>query len=324
MKKVLLLLFCCILCFSAGCGVKQNPNAIPSEKPTPTPPQMTGTVYSFFSPPTEFGIATSNHEYYGFATDENTELVWEDTRALDSANERQSDEWSVFSCDMEVTVTYGEEVEPTNPFPNEEIICWYRAEKVVVTKVLDSYFEAPAKPVIYLYPTEPTDVSVALELDGRFTCTYPEYGNGWKVTANPDGTLTDAAGTEYNYLYWEGITAGKYDFSEGFCIAGEDTAAFLEDALSQLGLTRREANEFIVYWLPMMQENAYNIISFQREAYTDRARLSISPSPDTLIRVFMAWYPSDAPVDIPAQTLNTPERNGFCAVEWGGAQTEAP
>ena len=62
-------------------------------------------------------------------------------------------------------------------------------------------------------------------------------------------------------------------------MAGEDTAAFLEDALSQLGLTRQEANEFIVYWLPQMEENPYNLIAFQREAYTEAAKLTLEPAP---------------------------------------------
>ncbi len=50
------------------------------------------------------------------------------------------------------------------------------------------------KPVIYLYPTEETEVSVKLNLDGDLTCTYPAYNNGWSVTATPDGTLTDTNG----------------------------------------------------------------------------------------------------------------------------------
>ncbi len=33
----------------------------------------------------------------------------------------------------------------------------------------------------------------------------------------------------------------------------------------------KEHNEFIVYWLPRMQDNAYNLISFQSEACTDAA-----------------------------------------------------
>jgi hypothetical protein len=132
--------------------------------------------------------------------------------------------------------------------------------------------------------------------------------------------LTDADGQTYNYLYWEGVADMAYDFSQGFCVAGSDTAAFLEDALAQLGLTRREANEFIVYWLPQMEGNPYNLIAFQTDAYTDHAGLTISPEPDTLIRVFMAWKGLEAPVDIPAQTLTAVDRNGFTVVEWGGTK----
>ena len=113
-----------------------------------------------------------------------------------------------------------------------------------------------AKPVIYLYPEKQTAVTVKLNYAGELTCTYPAYNDGWKVSASPDGTLTDADGQTYNYLYWEGVNSVAYDFSEGFCVAGSDTAAFLENALNQLGLTRKEANEFIVYWLPLMKENS--------------------------------------------------------------------
>ena len=98
----------------------------------------------------------------------------------------------------------------------------------------------------------------------------------------------------------------EYDFSQGACVAGEDTAAFLEDALSQLGLTRREANEFIVYWLPQMEENPYNLIAFQSDAYTEAAQLAITPTPDTVLRVFMAWKPLEEPVELPPQELACP------------------
>ncbi len=176
------------------------------------------------------------------------------------------------------------------------------------------------KPVICLYPEVETDVSVKLALKGDLTCTYPAYENGWQVTASPNGTLTDGDGKIYNYLYWEGEMNTKWDMSRGFCIKGGDTAAFLEEALASLGLTRREANEFIVYWLPLMQENEYNIISFQTDVYEDAARLEISPAPDTLIRVFMAYKPSENYIEMEAQELTAPERTGFTAVEWGGTE----
>lgn len=177
-----------------------------------------------------------------------------------------------------------------------------------------------AKPVIYLYPEAETEVTVKLDYDGTLTCTYPAYEDQWQVTAYPDGTLVDAAGQTYNYLYWEGVTATEYDFSEGFCVAGADTAAFLEEALAQLGLTRREANEFIVYWLPLMEDNPYNLISFQQEAHENSAVLTVTPEPDTVLRVFMAWKPLNAAAEITPQTLTAPERTGFTVVEWGGTE----
>ena len=179
---------------------------------------------------------------------------------------------------------------------------------------------APEKPVIYLYPEVETDITVTLDYDGVLTAAYPAYEDGWRVTASPDGTLRDGSGREYYCLFWEGEGGEEYDFSRGFCVAGADTAAFLESALRQLGLTDKEANEFLIYWLPRMEGNAWNLIAFQTAAYTDAARLTIDPAPDTLLRVFMAWKPLERAVDIQPQTLTAPQRRGFTAVEWGGAE----
>ena len=179
------------------------------------------------------------------------------------------------------------------------------------------------KPVIYLYPESETDVSVQLDLDGSFLTTKPAYEDGWQVTASPDGTLTTQDSKTYPYLFWEGKLNTTYDFSAGFCVKGSDTEDFLKSSLAEMGLNQRETDDFIRFWEPMMKRNPYNVISFQTTAYTDAAQLSISPQPDTTIRVFMAWYGSDEAVDIPAQTLPTAERTGFTAVEWGGALAPA-
>ena len=222
-----------------------------------------------------------------------------------------SDEWCVgdqIACDYE-NVYYDEK--------NDRV-------EVDMLSVEASAWEpdpnAVYKPVIYLYPEEKMEVSVNLILNGKLTCTYPAYNDGWTVTASLNGMLTDAKGQTYNYLYWEGETYAQYDLSKGFCVKGEDTAAFLEAALDKLGLTRREANEFIVYWLPLMEQNPDNIISFQTDIYTDAVQLKINPDPDTLIRVFMAWQAADGFVELPEQELTAPERTGFTVVEWGGTE----
>ena len=59
--------------------------------------------------------------------------------------------------------------------------------------------ECSAKPVIYLYPEQETTVSVSLDYAGTLTATYPAYEDGWRVTAEPDGTLYDENGNEYSY-----------------------------------------------------------------------------------------------------------------------------
>lgn len=178
------------------------------------------------------------------------------------------------------------------------------------------------KPVIYLYPEEKTDIEVKLDIDGELTCTYPLYKDSWNITAMPDGTLYDENGLEYKYLFWEAKTNKKWKFDEGFCIKGSETLEFFEEILPKLGLNRDEANDFITYWLPQMQNNKYNIISFQTSDYTDNFKLITSPAADTTIRVFMTWKSSDDKINIKEQKITTPERNGFTVVEWGGSHIE--
>ena len=159
-------------------------------------------------------------------------------------------------------------------------------------------------------------------LTSELSTTYPRYNNGWDVTAYPDGSLVNKAdGSHHKYLFWESVNTGtEFDFSKGFCVAGSDTESFLKEKLTYMGLTEEEMNEFIVYWLPKMEHNAYNLITFQGDAYTDCAKLKITPAPDSLLRIFMVYVPLETPVDIQPQKLETFERTGFAAVEWGGSE----
>lgn len=183
-----------------------------------------------------------------------------------------------------------------------------------------------AKPIIYLYPEEKTPVSVKLDLKGELTHSYPKYQDGWKVLANPDGTLLDAEQKEYYALYWEGNNSQSFDVKDGFVVPSDETAAFLEESLAILGLNRREANEFIVFWLPVLERNPYNLIHFASDQYEEMAELTIEPKPETVIRVMMVYRPLSEPIDIPLQDLNKlrKDRKGFTVVEWGGSLYKSP
>ncbi|MBR1431340.1 dockerin type I domain-containing protein [Ruminococcus sp.] len=190
-------------------------------------------------------------------------------------------------------------------------------------KMVIRFDEVAKKPVIYLYPEKEKDVHVELELtESELNTTYPKYDNGWDVTAYPDGTLlNNADGSHHRYLFWDAVNCRtRFDFSKGFCVAGSDTESFLKEKLTYMGLNEQEMNEFIVFWLPLMEHNAYNLISFQGDVYTNSAKLNITPEPDCLLRVFMAYVPLKEAVDIEPQQLNTFERKGFTVVEWGGAE----
>ena len=178
------------------------------------------------------------------------------------------------------------------------------------------------KPVIYLYPTQKQKVDVKLNYEGTLTHSYPKYSeSGWQVTADPNGNLWDENNKEYYALFWEGIPTQQIVPKDGFVVPGKETAAFLEDKLAYLGLNRREANEFIMYWLPRMEGNPYNFIHFADKEYEAQAKLDISPKPETIIRVMMLTKHVTEFVNMPIQDLTTLKktRKGFTVVEWGGS-----
>ena len=181
-----------------------------------------------------------------------------------------------------------------------------------------------AKPVIYLYPEQETKVNVQLTFNGTLTSTYPTLPpEGWTVTAQPDGTLTDEEGRSYRYLFWEGVADVDWKQDSGFLVKAEDAREFLEQSLTQLGLNELEQNDFITYWLPKLEKNGESFVTFAAEQYTDNAILTVTPQPDSVLRVQMLISKVDdsnraAFQKLPEQELPRFEREGFVLVEWGG------
>lgn len=181
-----------------------------------------------------------------------------------------------------------------------------------------------AKPVIYLYPEQETKVNVQLDFNGTLTSTYPTLPpEGWSVTAQPDGTLTDEEGRSYRYLFWEGVADVDWKQDSGFLVKAEDAREFLEQSLTQLGLNELEQNDFITYWLPKLEKNGESFVTFAAKQYTDNAVLTVTPQPDSVLRVQMLISKVDdsnraAFQKLLEQELPRFEREGFVLVEWGG------
>ena len=181
------------------------------------------------------------------------------------------------------------------------------------------------KPIIYLYPENEIQINVKLGYPELATCVYPEYDlkSGWNVLAKPNGDLIDFNTNRNLYaLYYESKNKKEYNVTdEGFVVKREDTVKFLEEKLAILGLNDREAEEFIIYWLPKLQENEYNYIRFaSMDEINENMPLEFSQQPDTLIRILMTYKGLNAPIQVKEQNLEKIERKGFIAVEWGGSE----
>ena len=297
MKKIVTLLLVLTLCIGLCACRASNPDK-PTSPSNPTEPsnelqQLSGTIIEVHEQYVIVEMSTKLED--GTYTQESIKVMTQNTKEY---------------CKYDfVTVQYEERTEPSQEgeLPSVQAI------------TIDVDNMVCYKPIIYFYPEAETECVVELSLNGRLTCTYPSYDTKWEFVEKPDGTLVFTDAKEYYALYWEGTCNAQWDMSKGFCVKGKDTAAFLEWALKEQGLTAREANEFIIYWLPLMQENEYNIISFQTDVYTQAAALKVSPAPDSMLRVFMTYYASDEYVEIPAQEFEQFERQGFTVVEWGGS-----
>lgn len=194
--------------------------------------------------------------------------------------------------------------------------CSDKSKGIDVTQTID-------KPIIYLYPTEETNVTVKLLKSKNLTCSYPKYQDCWNVLAKPNGDLTDLSTNRNLYsLYYESKNEENFKIEdEGFVVKGENSAEFLEEKLAILGLTEREAEEFIVYWLPKLETNKYNYIRFATsDEINQNMPLEISPKPDSTIRVLMIFKGLENPINVEEQKLTTPNRTEFVAVEWGGTE----
>ncbi len=186
-------------------------------------------------------------------------------------------------------------------------------------EVKNSYCGGIAKPVLYLYPEKTTNVVISFEHPEYLETTYPKFHDKWEVKASKNGDLRDKDGNYYYALYWDEQKVHEVDFSTGYYVEKENAISFLEKKLSYIGLSPRERNEFIMYWLPVLEKNEKSIVYFElteeRESYQ---KLLIQPKPDSLLRLVIHIKKVPHKVNLPKQNLTKFQRKGFVAVEWGG------
>jgi hypothetical protein len=198
---------------------------------------------------------------------------------------------------------------------------WGLYHMIFRTDLVDS--KCFAEPLIYLYPPKKTNVTVNLSKNINLTESEPAYNSGWNVTAYPDGKLYDQAKQRsYPYLYWEGSASEPKSPIYRDIIATKDLHAYFETKLNKLGLNTKERGDFEKFWEPQFKSSPYyQITLYDASAINKVAPLSLSPQPDTLIRVLMSYEGLKEKTEfgiVLDKPYSTPTRNGFTAVEWGG------
>ena len=176
------------------------------------------------------------------------------------------------------------------------------------------------KPVLYLYNKEELDVEVKYQNDYLLKTTYPEYEDGWRVHINENGTLNiNDSQREYYAIFYDEYRNFEATFDYGFNVSKDNAIEFLETSLDTLGYTQREADEFIMFWLPILEENEHSLVYFeQTDERNEECPLSFSITPDSVLRTIIHIKKVNAPQEIIPQELETVHRTGFSVVEWGG------
>ena len=180
------------------------------------------------------------------------------------------------------------------------------------------------KPIMYIYPNEEMDLKITFNNKDNLMHTYPKYKDEWNIHVSTDGNIYDYD-TNRNYyaLYWDEKDYQEENFNEGFVVKGEDVSKFFEEKLEILGFNEREINEFIIYWMPKMEDNKYNLIKFRTtDEINENMPIDFSIKPDTLIRVIMDYKKLDNKIEIKEQILPEYRRQGFTIVEWGGRELD--
>lgn len=110
--------------------------------------------------------------------------------------------------------------------------------------------ETAYKSNIYIYPEVEMALDVSLEfpLGGKVTTSIPEYGNGWHVTATPDGLIDN----QYEYLFYEAVNPDVYQSDTGWIMSRNDLESFFAQNFRQTGFSQKETSDFTDYWIPRL------------------------------------------------------------------------
>lgn len=169
-------------------------------------------------------------------------------------------------------------------------------------------------PNIYLYPetTIIADVNLSFPSGGEVTESSPPYGNGWTVTVSPEGIIDN----EYDYLFYEASLPSNLSTDYGWLLTTDNLENEFRVLLTNLGFKGREIDDFVDYWVPILDNAPY--YGIYPQDINSLIELTINPAPVNTLRELFLVRALYNEIDIPAPPDNgTFSRGGYVVIEWG-------
>jgi hypothetical protein len=175
------------------------------------------------------------------------------------------------------------------------------------------------KPNIYLYPESKIQISVNVSFPqgGEILKSDPAYGNGWNVSVDTNSMIDG----KFNYLFYESTQPDVWQTDKGWLVKRIELRAFFVDNMAKYGFNYKEIVDFVVYWVPRLQDYEYYEIYPQETATINSViALKFSVKPDNILRLF---YVIKGTHSASGHIMKEPvinsgfARSGFYVAEWG-------
>ncbi len=123
---------------------------------------------------------------------------------------------------------------------------------------------------------------------------------------------------QYDYLFYEAQIPELMQREYGWKINGIDLSSFFINNLKSLLFVKEEIDDFIEYWIPLLDTTKTYVIYPQfNEELKKIIQLKFSIVPDNLIRVFYLIEESNENINIKTPQIPSFKREGFTVLEWG-------
>lgn len=173
------------------------------------------------------------------------------------------------------------------------------------------------KPNIYIYPEIKTSMHVSLIFPrgGSVIELIPLYVNGWNIEVDSTGKINNT----YHYLFYESENPDLSQYDNGWIIKKEELGAFFSHNMSEAGFIPKEIDDFIEYWIPLLNNYPYYAIYPQYASDISKMIvLKFSIQPDNILRLFYSIKGlGNDRINITAPTIPKFLREGFVVAEWG-------